>query len=383
MSIFIYFIVVIIILYNCLIGRFILGWISTKTYKIPEIQHLRYTEFVSVIIAARNEANSILFLLTDIYNQNYPADLYEVIVVDDNSTDDTAQIVSKFCENQTNLKLLSIKKPDTGKKNALSEGIRHAKGELIITTDADCRISKEWISTLVSYYTKTKATMIVAPVEITSSPRPAGIFQWIFSNMQSLEFMSLFITTAGAVASGRPIMCNGANLAYKKTAYTRLIDPISKKNTSGDDVFLLLNLKKNKNKIAFIKSRKVIIKTNPQYTIKNFINQRKRWTSKSPSYNDPDIIYTAIIVFLMSLVLIISFIIACYNINYLSVFLFLFFTKSVVDFIALYLATKFFNRTQLLCFLIPVQLIYPFYIVFTAIAGNFSGFKWKNQNYNK
>jgi biofilm PGA synthesis N-glycosyltransferase PgaC len=161
---------------------------------------------VSVVIACKNEEKDLPFLLDDLGNQDYNKGLFEVIVVDDNSTDETFSKAT-FKHRIKNIKVLA--NSGNGKKSAIRSGVNEANGELIITTDADCRISERWISTIASFYSGSFPDMIIGPVQLKNRTG-------FFGRFQQLEFLSLQGITFGTALAGNPVMCNGANLAFKK-----------------------------------------------------------------------------------------------------------------------------------------------------------------------
>jgi cellulose synthase/poly-beta-1,6-N-acetylglucosamine synthase-like glycosyltransferase len=278
------------------------------------------------------------------------------------------------------LKNISIIEPSGknihGKKQAISEAIRVSNGDLIITTDADCRVTKNWISSIVEYYERYKPAMIAGPVCIADGGN-------LFQHMQGLEFLSLISSGAAAMKLRMPVMCNGANLAYEKKAFIEAGGyDANNKYTSGDDIFLMLTMKNTtKRKIAFIKCSDAIVHTSAQATFKDFTNQRKRWASKSSGYTDAAIVSVALLVFLFNLSLIASAISAIFSKAFLPVFLIGFIIKIVVDFPLLLGITSFVKKKRLLLFYFPLQLVYPFYIILTASFGLFGKFEWKKRIY--
>lgn len=429
-------------LYTILIISFAYGWLRTKKYERKSISG---KTFVSVLIPARNEEENIGDCINDILQQDFPEGLFEIIVVDDFSADSTARVVEDFCKRNDNIRLIrlsgenckhedenyvrmrevnkcQVETPDTtlnettdyqpevadapnlwrrsadqplagtdshrleknyGKKRAIYKGIENSKGNFIVTTDADCRMNNEWLSTIVSFYEEFKPKMIVCPVVILE----AGIF----SRIQSLEFLSLVGSSAGAIGINRPIMCNGANLAYEKDAFLQFNDTLNNKFASGDDVLFMLKLKKKlkntlstwgSNQILFLKSKNAVVYTKAQPTFKSFIQQRRRWVSKSKTYKDFDIIFTALIVFFTNFFLFCSFTLMWFIHYFGWLFLALFILKTLVDFLFLSIISSFFNkiriRTVLILFL-PVEFLYFFYVSFIGIFGNIGRFKWKGR----
>ena len=394
-------------LYAVLIISFAYGWLRTKKY---ERKNISGKTFVSVLIPARNEEENIGDCINDILQQDFPEELFEIIVVDDFSADSTARVVEDFCKKNDNIRLIRLSgennengttdytdlhrlDKDYGKKRAIYKGIENSKGNFIVTTDADCRMNNEWLSTIVSFYEEFKPKMIVCPVVILETG--------IFNRIQSLEFLSLIGSSAGAIGINRPIMCNGANLAYEKDAFLQFNDPLNNKFASGDDVLFMLKLKKNlkntlstwgSNQILFLKSNKVTVYTKAQPTFQSFVQQRRRWVSKSKAYKDFDIIFTALIVFFTNFFLFCSFTLMWFIHYFGWLFLALFVLKTLVDFLFLSIISSFFTppthtlrrtskikiRTVLILFL-PVEFLYFFYVSFIGIFGTIGRYNWKGR----
>lgn len=358
-----------IALYFLVILIFTIGW-----FKIPKSLKTNISNpvSVSIIVAFRNEEENILALIKSLYNQDYSKKHTEIILVDDHSEDNSSDIITHFINDKSEIKLLKLPDDKCGKKNALSYGISNSTSEIIITTDADCTMNKHWLSSLVNYYTINKPQLIVGPVGFHS--------QNAFQNFQAFEFSSLIGSGAGAIGIGKAIMCNGANLLFEKSLYKEA--NTHNEFASGDDVFLILHAKKkNKNNVQFLKSKNAIVYTQPAKNIRNFFNQRIRWTSKSKAYKDFDIIFTALLIALTNLTLAGSLILGFFKPHFLPLFILLFTIKSIADLGILIPTTRFFKQRKLLWYFFPLQIIYPFYITLTVIFGLTGNFNWKNRKY--
>jgi cellulose synthase/poly-beta-1,6-N-acetylglucosamine synthase-like glycosyltransferase len=310
--------------------------------------------FISVVVACRNEEEHLPALLKSISEQDYPDNLFEVIIVDDNSTDSTA---GEF--NRSNLKCSSIliKNKGVGKKEAIRTGVNMASGKLIITTDADCQAEKSWLKTIAAFYEKHQPDMIICPVSIEHSPGFFGTFQ-------ELEFLSLQGITAGTASAGNATMCNGANLAFTKEAYLRNAGNLNFEIPSGDDIFFLHSLKKQRlSKILWLESTSAIVRTKPSPTVGSYLRQRKRWISKSIKYSDRFSILLGIVTFVTILLSVCLIIAAMINQAFLPVLFTVIIIKSVPDFLILLNTTSRYARKQLMNWFIPVQLIYPIYVL--------------------
>jgi cellulose synthase/poly-beta-1,6-N-acetylglucosamine synthase-like glycosyltransferase len=312
------------------------------------------SSFISVVVACHNEENNLPSLISQLSLQNYPANLFEVIIVNDRSTDRTAEIANNFCE-KSNIKILT--NTGIGKKQALRTGILAAKADLIITTDADCRMGKEWIKTIGAFYEMNIPDMIICPVRLELS-------SGIFGKFQELEFLSLQGVTAGSSFSGEATMCNGANLAFKKEVYLKHSDYLHDEINSGDDIFLLQSLKRgDRSKIFWLESSDALVTTASSPSLLSFLNQRSRWISKVQAYNDKDAIILGIII-IGAIILEISYFIAClFNPGLILILSSVLLLKSVPDFFILFNTSVRYNRKDLMWWFLPSQLIYPFYVL--------------------
>jgi biofilm PGA synthesis N-glycosyltransferase PgaC len=361
-----------LLLYSIRIFRYLAGW-----RRIVEFSSANYPGniYVSVIVPLRNEEDNIIDLLNDLAKQDYPVKLFEVLLIDDHSEDSTVRIIKSFCRARSNFRLIQLPDNIHGKKAAVKSGIENSAGGLIITTDADCRTGKKWISAVTSFYMNSnKPKMIIGLVDML----PEASF---FKLFQQLEFLSLIGAGAGAAGISRPIYCNGANLVYEKELYNKYKDPLSDAYASGDDTLFMLKAKKEYiNDIKLLKSRDAIVYTRAQRTFNDFIRQRIRWTSKSRYYKDYDTIYTSLVVFALNVSLTLSLVLIFTGHHWL-IYPLMLTGKTIVDFIFLKSILRFFNKKNLLKYLIICQLIYPVYILFTGIAGNIAGYSWKNRKY--
>jgi biofilm PGA synthesis N-glycosyltransferase PgaC len=383
-----------LLVYVVLIIYYRQNWVS-----IPEF-NFQVTDFpaevkISVIIPARNEAKNIGSCLQSIINQSYPKHLFEILVIDDHSTDNTAAIILSY--SSQNVQLISLKDfvapvaINSYKKKAIEIAIQQSKGELIVTTDADCFVPQNWLQTIAAFYEEKKPSFIVMPVAINCSNRFIEIFQ-------AVDFMTLQGITGASVYKKMHSMCNGANLAYTKKAFTAVngfagIDTIA----SGDDMLLMHKIyKQYPDGIAYLKSKKVIVHTAPVKTIAEFLNQRIRWASKADKYDDKRIFGVLVLVYLFNVLLVILPILAvikniqysmfsqstAYNIQYstFEVWLLLLFLKTITELIFLLPVAKFFNKQSLLWLFPLMQLFHIIYTVIAGWLGKFGSYKWKDRN---
>ena len=328
---------------------------------------------VSVLVAARNEDKNIVKLLQSLYNQTFNKEYFEVIIVDDHSEDNTISMIKDFIESHEDISIKLLEAEYEGKKKAISQALHHSVNELIIVTDADCLLKERWIESIVSFYQEKKCKMILAPVLLS----PANN---LFEKVQVLEHLSLIGSTAGSAAIGFPVMCNGANMAYERNAALKVEKLRHDFNiASGDDMFLLEQFVKNyghKN-VRFLLDKSAIVKTNTCKTVKEFFKQRRRWVSKSKSYTNWKIIATALAVLFFNLSIVSLFLSAFFIPALWSLYILLTLLKFFIDFPILKSITNFMNQGKILKWTLPLEFIYPFYVVFTAMSGLILKVNWK------
>ena len=352
----IYFIIVLIcILYFVLVSVFFIGWKKISVF-VPKGDELILTG-ISLIVACRNEEEHVRQLISCLAQQSYQN--FELIFVNDHSDDATRNYIKSA--QLTFPKIQLVDATGFGKKNGLKEGILKATGELIITTDADCLPSFHWLESIACFYMKNQCDLIICPVKLSVKDN-------LFSNLQALEFTSLIASGAGACGAGMPVLCNGANLAFKKKSWLNSQTDLHEEEMSGDDMFLLESIKKRGGRIRFLKSESAFVITKPSKTLAEFIHQRRRWTSKSSAYTDWQVIITACLVFFVNLGLLVllslSFI---YPVSML-LFLTLFLLKYGVDTLFLSSVNSFFQFNNLRFYSFLLSIVYPFYVVFIAIS---------------
>jgi cellulose synthase/poly-beta-1,6-N-acetylglucosamine synthase-like glycosyltransferase len=339
--------------------------------------------FFSIIIPARNEGSKIGACLAAIAKQEYPAHLMEVIVVDDHSEDDTAQVVSEYQSVWPGLRLIYLKDYLQGhtinayKKKAIEVAIKEAKGNWIVTTDADCTMGSSWLKLLDAYIQQYKPVLVAAPVMFDKK-------RGLLANFQLLDFVSLQGITAAAVAAGYHSMCNGANLAYAKQAFYDVdqfagIDQIA----SGDDMLLMHKMKqKFPGKMGFLFHRAAIVYTAPVSSWHAFFQQRIRWASKADSYADKTVFYVLLMVYLFNALILVTFIAGLWNEWLCTQTILLLLFKTAIELSFMIPVANFFSVQQRLWVFPFLQ---PLHIIYTVIAGwlgKFGSYKWKQREVN-
>ncbi|MFU8843316.1 MAG: glycosyltransferase [Bacteroidales bacterium] len=363
-------------LYFIMILSYSIGWFSLKVFRAAD--HEKLFLKVSIIVPARNEAENIFFLLKDLCNQTITNNLYEIIVADDHSTDLTALKVEAFISEHPkySIKLLSIQgepQSSTYKKNAIGAAVRKASGTLIITIDADCRVGPCWLESIMRFYQEKKPKMIVGPVTFHNSIS-------LFEKMQATEFLSLIAITGGAIGIRKPIMCNGANLAYEKAAFEDVGGFGTDKFASGDDVFLLLKMTKiyGGHSVKFLKSREAMVFTEAKKTLREFFHQRTRWASKNKGYG-MNILWVSFTVYMVNLLILAGVFLTFLYPELGPVILSAILIKLIIDLPILSGIITFAKQKRMFIYSIPLIFLYPAYIVLTGALGVMASYQWKGR----
>ena len=358
--------------YLICIGAFTYGLtILSRNYNRDAI--LRQVKKVSVLIAARNEGKNIGKLLQSLYNQTFAKENFEVIIVDDHSDDDTFEISENFKVSHPEMSLKLLKATGYGKKQAISQALHAADNEIVMVTDADCELPEKWIEKMLAFYIMKDLKMALGPVLLS----PADT---LFEKLQVLEHMSLIASTAGSAAIGMPVMCNGANMMYdRKSALDVEEDRTDMKLASGDDMFLMEQFiaRYGSRAIGFFLNREVIVKTATMPNLRAFFRQRTRWTSKTRAYTNWKIIATALTVFLFNLSIVFFFVAGFFMPVFWCFYVLYIILKTLIDYPIIRRISAFMKQKKLKFWTLPLEFIYPFYVVFTAFAGLFNNVKWK------
>ncbi len=363
------------VLYALLLMAYRYWFGRLKTFELTEKSDaFEFTRF-TVVIPARNEAANIKACVDSILAQDYPLDAFEIIVIDDFSEDDTAFIVKAIGHDQPNVHLLSLAdyfkqgEMNSFKKKAIEKAVSQAKGDWIVTTDADCIVPKQWLTLYNAYILKNKPVFVAAPVMFI---KESGIL----NEFQVLDFLALQGITAAAVGAGKHSMSNGANLAFEKSAFIAVggyqgVDQIA----SGDDMFLMHKMKVTlSNRIGYLFHPGAIVLTKAMSNWKDFIMQRIRWSSKARYYDDNSIFWVLLLVYLYNF----SFLVLLLAGNYSSLLISIAF-KIFFELFFLEPVTRFYNMPGQLRYFALYQ---PMHIMYTLVAGLFGQIKtytWKGR----
>lgn len=375
--------VIITLTYVLIIGSLIYGFGKITPFKLKK--SVSKTSF-SVIIPFRNEAQNLPSLLKSISKLDYPKHLYEIILVDDDSEDDSVKIIhhilesSRWQENfQAKVKVIkNDRKTNSPKKDAITSAIDVAQNEWIITTDADCQLPEFWLNSFDAFIQQTNAKCIVAPVAYHDDSN-------FLNKFQILDFLSLQGATMGGFGIHKPFLCNGANFGYKKTVFQSL-NGFEGNSTiaSGDDIFLLEKIVTSYPKEThYLKCEDAVVITKPQHSWQALCSQRIRWAAKTSAYNNGFGKLTGLVVLLMNGFLILTGIFYITHMLSTNVLLCVWTLKFSVDFLLIYKAASFFNQRPVLRNYLGAFIVYPIFNVYVAIASLFSGYSWKSRRFKK
>ena len=331
-------------------------------------------EHVSVIVAARNEAENIREFLVRLGNQNYPTEFFEVIIADDGSEDGTGDIAEEYENNWDNLKVLHIMREEgkaTGKKNALQQAVESASGELILITDADCLPGSNWIKTMVSCFEKDIDMVAGFSRTGIKGKLQIGSVQWF----EHFDFMAMYAVAGGLVLGGKYFSCSAQNLAYRKSSWEK-VDGYKKimHLVSGDDVNLMQLFRQAGMKITFNRTPGSFMTTGVTGSWWELFNQRSRWASNTSVQFQAN---PEFFVYLMSalVITILPWIVLAFN---YQIGFYLLIIRLVVE--MRFVKTTFgqLQAKKNLWLSYPLwMIIQPLYIIIVAVGGFFSVYRWK------
>lgn len=358
-------------LYGCLIGFY---WYHWKRLPLYMPSQTAPKAFLSVVVAARNEEAALPLLLKRLNEQTYPKDLFEIIIVNDYSTDGTAYAITPFLSERVHMIQPNTPAHQSSKKKAIETGVAAARGNLIVITDADCLPPPEWLESMASFYREKAPVFIAAPVKFLHNRSPLQLFQ-------AIDFMVLQGITAASTAAGFHSMCNGANLAYTGQAFKAVggfsgIDAVA----SGDDMLLMYKIwKQHPDKVLYLKSPSAVMATQPMPTWRAFYNQRKRWASKTLHYDDYRITAVLALVYFVNLLFFVLLIAALINPTYWMLVLVYLGVKTLIEIPFVASVARFYKERDLLKYFPLFQPLHIAYTVSVGLLSQLGKYEWKGR----
>lgn len=366
--------VVLLVLYALLIIAYWIGWRMIPTFKM-QTKWEQFNNQFSIIVPARNEEHSILACLQSLTSQSYSAKHFQIIVVNDHSTDKTQQVVEAFIAQYPTHQVSLINMADEGpkhqlKKAAITYAINKATSKFIVLTDADCTRGTNWLNTINQFLNATHSKFVYAPVEFNANT--------VFEKIQALEFAGLVGIGASAIQLKNPNMCSAANLIFDKEVFFE-VDGYTGNDglASGDDEFLLHKVfKVYPNNTQFLKHADATVFTTANASVHQLAQQRKRWVSKSTKYDNRYI--TAILVgayLFNASVLILLIVNPIAGLCVLA-------GKTLVEALFLGDVMRFFKHKSYLLFLPLAELFHIIYVLIIGIWANVGTYTWKERDLN-
>ena len=353
------------------------GWNRQKQFVLPA--NYEPSTFISVIIPARNEAKNIGACLESIIAQRYALGFFEIIVVDDHSDDGTADVVNEYADE--NVRCISLAdyldpghKINAYKKAAITAGVSNSKGELIVTTDADCVVPNAWLMHIAAAYERLHSVLIISPVIYAYKGNPLSLFQLI-------DFMSMQGITAAAHILNLGNMSNGANLAFSRAAFEAVggyegADHLA----SGEDYLLTMKMNKlSPGGVAYLKSIKATVVSAPPATIGGFFQQRIRWASKSGKNKDTRLTGILILVYLFNLVFVPVTLMGIADPVFYLLAAAMLLVKIIAEYYFIIPLARFYRRAWVLKYFPLFQPLHIVYIVIAGFLGFFGTYQWKGR----
>ncbi len=324
---------------------------------------------VSIICVVRNEGTHILDLLQSIKEQSHGN--IEIVIINDESEDDTESIVKAFCTQNPEIKLtLTNLEPgergSTPKKNGIEKAVKLASHDIIFCTDGDCTLSPDTIAEYAALFQNPEIHFAFGPVTFHS-------YGSIWNGLQTVEFASLMGVSAVTAFIKRPIMSSAANMCFRKETFKSI--SLNKELASGDDENLMNAIvERYPNGVQYVKSKAAIVQTESTPGLYSFFQQRKRWAGKWKESKNWASQLTAVFIFFVNIS-------TLYYIFKLEWDILL--VRWITEFVFLAAVLSFLGKAKKIA-LIPVcQLIYPFYAIFFGIVSLIpSSYTWKGRKLN-
>jgi cellulose synthase/poly-beta-1,6-N-acetylglucosamine synthase-like glycosyltransferase len=374
--------ILIIVVYLLVIGLLTYGFDKVAHF---ELRDLPAKTTFTVVVPFRNEADNLPRLIASISRLNYPKALFEVILVNDDSQDESVivinDLVSKrpFDGHRDAMTVIANKRTSgSPKKDAITTAINISKFDWIITTDADCLLPTYWLDVFDECIQTKKPNCIVAPVTYHGENS-------FFNRFQILDFLSLQGATIGGFGMQRPFLCNGANFGYRKSVFKTLNGFENNSDiASGDDIFLLEKfIKKDSKRIQYLKSQMAIVTTKPAKHLRDLIHQRLRWASKTTRYTNTFAKSVGAIVLLSNIVCLALIPAVILGGLTLKTAMALFVIKFSIDLLLLFKTSRFFKQETLLLSYLFSSLLYPFFSVYIVLMSLFKSYEWKGRTFKK
>jgi cellulose synthase/poly-beta-1,6-N-acetylglucosamine synthase-like glycosyltransferase len=339
----------------------------------PPVTH--QVHFLSIVVPYRNELAHLGALIEDIKSQHYPAFSFEVILIDDHSTDGSAELVGRLTRGDTRFRLAYVSKNEKGKKQALLQGIQLSKGEIILTTDADCRLPENWCRTLNAWFELPGVQICQGPVRLAAPDNFLG-------HIWCMEYAGVAAVTLGSAGWHRPLMASGANMAFRKSAFYDVGGFFNERTlASGDDQLLMEKMTQRFYRpVVYAADAQALVTTAAPGTWRQFFSQRLRWAGKWMQLAWPARL-TAVFVFGFHTAVVSSWVIAALVPALAPFVAAAAVVKAVAEWMLLRPVTLFLqHRWSTMAFLFW-QVAYPLYALAVALLSLRGRYVWKERNW--
>lgn len=361
---------VITIIYGAFVLLMLWKWI-----KIPQIQSEETNDFyTTILIPVRNESKNLDRLIRSIQGGTTTSDYYEIIIIDDHSTDKTVEVARSMKDIYPNVHLAQLPDGNEGKKAGIAFGVGLARGEWIVCTDGDSEVAEGWLAEHRQAY-QSGAQLAFGPVALFNDSNKVGI------DMLNQELAALVAMGAATLQMGKPTMINGCNYAFAKAVFREVGGfEGNQEIATGDDEFLLRKIfEAYPDQIHFLKSQQALVTSEPPASLSEFYHQRRRWASKWRFHQDRFSWIAPVFMFVIYAVWSVLFVASIQERHW--GFLGILLAKAGVDYVYISMASRIQNRSVSLFNFALLQIIYPIYVVFFGVASNFGSYRWRERSH--
>jgi len=334
---------------------------------------------VTIIVPIRNESHNLKRFINSLEQTDYPSDNIECIFIDDHSDDDSQAAFNLMTDVAIRIRFISLP-GDTDntigrKPKALSLGVRNASSEIILTTDADCTPPKGWIFGMVQALTEDTSFVAGPVIEVERAT--------IFSRIENLEFLSLVVSGAGLIGIGTPIICNGANLAFRRSSFLEAEGFGETHSSCSDETLMHRILHRHIGKVKFLADPSVLMLTASDPSFGTFIHRRVRWASKKERYENPWVLVELVLLYICTIIPLLSVPLILLHPPLFIPLLLFFGMKFIIDLIAMKTGANLFGVHFKMSDFLLAEILHTPYIFVTGLWGQFGTFRWKKRELDK
>lgn len=331
---------------------------------------------VSILVPYRNESKNILGILDAVQSLRHRP--LQLIFINDQSEDEGPEILKESVKKKfaDSFEVILLQSKGEGKKAALETGVEYAKSDILLTTDADCKLPFLWVEYFLDLFEETSTQLVAGPV---ISKEGTGFIH----SFQLVEWASILLVTQAGFTQGNPLMCSGANLAFRKSTFLTVKGyEGNRSHLSGDDEFLLKKISTHYGSasVKYLNHINALVYTKPENSWGSLFSQKIRWASKWKMHKQATHQLAAVLPVAIQLVFISSPILLCFGIVGFLSFLLLWSMKLGAEYMVLGTVLKTFEVNKKITVFLKVGLIHPFYIVRVAVGAILGKFEWKGRN---